>query len=70
MTATSLHLLILLVLVHFFFLFSQLDDIIHLFTTLNTSWRSDFFFFFFISRYWNQLTLFVTRLMFKASRFI
>lgn len=47
MTATSLHLLILLVLVHFFFLFSQLDDIIHLFTTLNTSWRSDFFFLFF-----------------------
>lgn len=69
MTATSLHLLILLLLVHFF-LFSQLDDIIHLFTTLNTSWRSDFFFLFFISRYWNQLTLFVTRLMFKASRFI
>lgn len=46
MTATSLHLLILLLLVHFFS-FSQLDDIIHLFTTLNTSWRSDLFFFFF-----------------------
>lgn len=45
MTATSLHLLILLLLVHFFS-FSQLDDIIHLFTTLNTSWRSDLFSFF------------------------
>lgn len=68
MTATSLHLLILLLLVHFFS-FSQLDDIIHLFTTLNTLGGQTFFLFF-LSRYWNQLTLFVTRLMFKASRFI
>lgn len=46
MTATSLHLLILLLLVHFFS-FSQLDDIIHLFTTLNTLGGQTFFLFFF-----------------------